>query len=706
MGVSMEWSRSKLRIFICPLLDYDKKGKKMLTGRSMISTSGEALISSGFMMKFVQVCLLLSRISHFNKVMRKRKKSSHPPKLVPSTHSKLELLHMDLCGLMRVATIKGKKSVIHARYNKTPYELLYGRKPNVEYFHVFGSLCYPINDREDLGKMKPKADIRIFIGYSETSRGFLHNQEDSPSTSSIIVEEHEAPPIVTTSNEQTSLISLNEADEFNQEDSADFDGNTVFVPYDAPNFEEAESSTTALDPLNMHEFHQVQPSTHIWTKAHPLEQEEGINFEESFAPVSRLEAVRMFVAFYAHKNNTIFQMDVKTVFLNGLLKEEVYVSQPDGFFDPDFPDHVYTLKKALYGLKQAPRAQADIHQDELCLPNKRYALMDANKKIDLEHLLCLNESKILANILQNHPFRFSIVASSSMPWIYLGQFWHNLKEDGSKYRLKFVLDQKDLTPTLDDFRIIFHLPQSTNNNHDHFVPAPKFSEMVPFYINDFGLTLGLRSPSNFKTTSLVQPWQTLCKMFSRCLTTRVTGYDQPPLQIMQMIFIKLIVSLYMTEFPKILRRARDKYHKLEDDEMVKSIFNYGKNKAGVGKKILSWMITDEMNLTKNYQMTTSALRTPNPDVDEGDSSASRKSTIIRLHTIQLSFVEQKSHEYLKAKQNDDKVDSPTLKQNDNQNDPDTRLEPKSNKESQEVEITAAVQPVNVNEEEEESAEDD
>ncbi|GKA26060.1 retrovirus-related pol polyprotein from transposon TNT 1-94 [Tanacetum coccineum] len=67
--------------------------------------------------------------------------------------------------------------------------------------------------------------------------------------------------------------------------------------------------------------------------------EEGIDFEESFALVARLEAVRMFVAFAAHKNITIFQMDVKTAFFNGPLKEEVYVSQPDGFVDPDFPDH-------------------------------------------------------------------------------------------------------------------------------------------------------------------------------------------------------------------------------------------------------------------------------------------------------------------------------------------------------------------------------
>ncbi|GJY34609.1 retrovirus-related pol polyprotein from transposon TNT 1-94, partial [Tanacetum coccineum] len=88
-------------------------------------------------------------------------------------------------------------------------------------------------------------------------------------------------------------------------------------------------------------------------------QEEGIDFEESFAHVARLEAVRMFVAFAAHKNITIIQMDVKTDFLNGLLKEEVYVSQPKGFIDPEFPDHVYRLKKDLYGFKQAPRSWYD-----------------------------------------------------------------------------------------------------------------------------------------------------------------------------------------------------------------------------------------------------------------------------------------------------------------------------------------------------------
>ncbi|GJV99097.1 retrovirus-related pol polyprotein from transposon TNT 1-94 [Tanacetum coccineum] len=83
-------------------------------------------------------------------------------------------------------------------------------------------------------------------------------------------------------------------------------------------------------------------------------QEEGIDFEESFTLVARLEAIRIFIAFAAHMNMVVYQMDVKTVFFNGILCEEVYTSQPDRFVDPENPNHVYKLKKALYSLKQAP----------------------------------------------------------------------------------------------------------------------------------------------------------------------------------------------------------------------------------------------------------------------------------------------------------------------------------------------------------------
>ncbi|GJW05487.1 retrovirus-related pol polyprotein from transposon TNT 1-94 [Tanacetum coccineum] len=89
-------------------------------------------------------------------------------------------------------------------------------------------------------------------------------------------------------------------------------------------------------------------------------QEEGIDFEESFAPVARLEAIRIFLAFAAHMNMVIYQMDVKTAFLNGNLREEVYVSQPTDFGDPTNLTTYTSLRKLLYGLKQAPRAWYDM----------------------------------------------------------------------------------------------------------------------------------------------------------------------------------------------------------------------------------------------------------------------------------------------------------------------------------------------------------
>ncbi|GJS46026.1 retrovirus-related pol polyprotein from transposon TNT 1-94 [Tanacetum coccineum] len=281
------------------------------------------------------------------------------------------------------------RSIIHTWYNKTPYELLHGRKPNVEYFHAFGSLCYPTNDRDDLGKMKPKADIEsmsipskedfdnlfgpMYEEYfekrsSDTSLNSVaqqvYNHEDSPSKSSIVVEEHEAPPIATTSEEQTSPIPLNEADESNQDDSADFDviGDPSKLVMTRQilqtDFEVCMYALTVstLEPKNIKEA----VSDHSWIKSmqNKLHQFERLDVWEL---VSRPDENNIIAVKWLWKNKSDAEniMDVKTAFLNGPLKEEVYVSQPNGFVDPNFPDHVYTLKKALYGLKQAPRAWYD-----------------------------------------------------------------------------------------------------------------------------------------------------------------------------------------------------------------------------------------------------------------------------------------------------------------------------------------------------------
>ncbi|GJS85173.1 retrovirus-related pol polyprotein from transposon TNT 1-94 [Tanacetum coccineum] len=120
-------------------------------------------------------------------------------------------------------------------------------------------------------------------------------------------------------------------------------------------FEAMQKEIHEFDRIQLDEYGDVLKNK-AQLVAKGYRQEECIDFEESFASVARIEAIRIFIANAASKNMIIYQIDVKTAFLNGELKEEVYVSQPKGFIDPDHPTHVYRLKKALYGLKQAPRA--------------------------------------------------------------------------------------------------------------------------------------------------------------------------------------------------------------------------------------------------------------------------------------------------------------------------------------------------------------
>ncbi|GJT07016.1 putative ribonuclease H-like domain-containing protein [Tanacetum coccineum] len=440
------------------------------------------------------------------------------------------------------------RSLIHTRHNKTPYELVHDKKPDLTFFRVFGALCYPTNDSENLGKFQAKADIGIFVGYAPSRKGYrIYNKRTRRLMETIHVtfdEMHQSmapvrmssgpePFIMTPGQLKTGLAPTDkelemlfqpmfdehiEQSRVNEPVPSATEINAQVVPpgtslsttiaQDAPSTsassstsdihlpvqhqEIAEEPTHEDTPINhdvLHPSHNLvtgdpgsaqsssgnvnsaepnqvnYPPDHLrrWTKDHPLDnivgnpsrpvstrkqlasdalwccfhtelskvepknfkmaviedcwfqamqdeihefdrlevwelvprpiyvmvialkwiykvkldeygdvlknkarlvakgyrQEEGIDFEESFAPVARIEAIRIFIANAATKNMIIYQMDVKTAFLNGDLQEEVFVSQPEGFEDQDNPTHVYRLKKALYGLKQAPRAWYD-----------------------------------------------------------------------------------------------------------------------------------------------------------------------------------------------------------------------------------------------------------------------------------------------------------------------------------------------------------
>nr|GEV52413.1 hypothetical protein [Tanacetum cinerariifolium] len=337
--------------------------------------------------------------------MGKSKKKSHKPKSEDTNQKKLYLLHMNLCGPIRVESVNGKNA--------------------------------------NLGKLQPKADIGIFIGYAPTKKAFwifnrrtrriietIHVDFDEltamASEQSMLITQpsvdHSAPEVIaliaevvapepaestsspssttvdqdapSLSNSQTTPktqppVIPNDVEEDNHNIKFVHMGNDPYfgilileVPFD-------QSLSSNISHTIVPPDHQISKHNSKWTKDHPVEniivdlqsearqtrrysknkarlvargylQEEGIDFEESFAPVTRLEAIRIFLAFAAHKNMVVYQMDMKTAFLNGNLWEDVYVSQPDGFVDPDNPNHVYKLKKALYRLKQAPRAWYDM----------------------------------------------------------------------------------------------------------------------------------------------------------------------------------------------------------------------------------------------------------------------------------------------------------------------------------------------------------
>ncbi|GKC20276.1 retrovirus-related pol polyprotein from transposon TNT 1-94 [Tanacetum coccineum] len=141
--------------------------------------------------------------------------------------------------------------------------------------------------------------------------------------------------------------------------------NSILSKFEPKNVKTAMDEACWFEAMKeeIHKFDRLQNKAELVAKGY--RQEEGINFEESFEPVARIKAIRIFIANAASKNMIIYQMDVKTAFLNGELKEEVYVSQPEGFVDPDHPTHVYRLKKALYGQRRLHERGITPYQDDI-----------------------------------------------------------------------------------------------------------------------------------------------------------------------------------------------------------------------------------------------------------------------------------------------------------------------------------------------------
>nr|GFB27892.1 hypothetical protein [Tanacetum cinerariifolium] len=273
------------------------------------------------------------------------------------------------------------RSIIHRRLNKTPYELINGRKPDISFLHVFGGLCYPKNDRKDIGKLGAKATARTVPPAQEPQ------DVDELNSNAMVDGNTFVNPFVNSSTSATESSSSQNVDPSNM--------HTFYQPYphefqctmEPKNIKEAMTNPAWIESMqeellqfkrmdvwvlvptpdnispltlkwifkNKHDEEQTVIRNKSRLVVRGYQQEEGLEFEESFASVARMEAIRIFLAYAAHKSFTVFQMDVKTTFLHGSLKDDVYVCQPEGFIDVDHPSHVYKLKKALYGLKQAPR---------------------------------------------------------------------------------------------------------------------------------------------------------------------------------------------------------------------------------------------------------------------------------------------------------------------------------------------------------------
>ncbi|GJY14079.1 retrovirus-related pol polyprotein from transposon TNT 1-94 [Tanacetum coccineum] len=320
------------------------------------------------------------------------------------------------CNTVDTSTSILNRILIRAILGKTPYELLRGREPTLDYFRVFGRKFFILNTKDYLTKFDPKLYEGVFLGYSQNSKAYIIlNKHTRKIKESLNVTFDETPPPSKTSPLVDDDLDEEEAIKVAKKKilENDIEDETLEID-EVVNIKESRNHPlenvirnlnqrtlrsqvqnqsnffcfiSTIEPKNVNEaltdkswivsmqeelnhfiandvwelVPQPRNMTIIGTKlvAQGYNQQVGINYDETYAPVARLESTRILLAYAFALDFKLFQMDLKSAFLNGFINEEVYVAQPPGFIDFEKPDHVYKLKKALYGLKQAPKAWYD-----------------------------------------------------------------------------------------------------------------------------------------------------------------------------------------------------------------------------------------------------------------------------------------------------------------------------------------------------------
>nr|GEZ29404.1 hypothetical protein [Tanacetum cinerariifolium] len=231
----------------------------------------------------------------------------------------------------------------------------------------------------------------------------------------------------------------------------------------------------------IHEFERLQ----VWELVPCPDKvmQEGIDFEESFAPITRIEAIHIFIANAANKNMMIFQMDVKMAFLNGELKEEVYVSQLEGFVDQEYPLHVYKLKKALYDRKQAPHARAKYI-------NVRYHFIKEQVENGIVELYFVRTEYQLADI-----------------------FTKLLPRERFNFLIEKLANTK-CTVNAEVFRTILDICLRVEGVDFTYVPD---DETALTFLIDLSYKGPLNTYTNMFVDHMHQPWRTLAAIINKCL---------------------------------------------------------------------------------------------------------------------------------------------------------------------------------------------